>query len=149
VESVIEGGREGRARGKVYHPTPSFISHPDDLRCLCSTSFLSRCSPWPMAPSASSATRLRVPQVLAASISTTTVFTSPTNLSAPSESNGSSNSSLIGPIVGGVLGGVLLAVVCVVGWHCWGKSIKRKEDKKKKEMVSALARFLHNHQSTL
>ncbi|KZT28629.1 hypothetical protein NEOLEDRAFT_863106 [Neolentinus lepideus HHB14362 ss-1] len=36
-------------------------------------------------------------------------------------------------IVGGVVGGVFLAVIAVVGWTWWGKSIKRANEKKWKE----------------
>ncbi|KAI0693885.1 hypothetical protein BC835DRAFT_1048150 [Cytidiella melzeri] len=77
-------------------------------------------------------------QILAA-VSTTTVFTSPTNVPATDSSSHSSGSTtLIGPIVGGVLGGVLLAIIAVLVWHYWGKAIKQKEEEKRNEMLAFL-----------
>lgn len=89
-----------------------------------------------MAPS--TATLVPVPHVLGA-VSTTTIYRDPTGVPAASDSvqHHSGTSSLIGPIVGGAVGGVFLAVIAVVGWHMWGRSIKRKEDEKRRETVSA------------
>lgn len=87
-----------------------------------------------MSPTA--ATHLPPPADLVA-VSTTTVFTGPTGVSDAQSSSSSGNTALIGPIVGGALGGVVLAVAAVVAWQLWGRSIKRKEDEKKREMVSA------------
>ncbi|KAI0086677.1 hypothetical protein BDY19DRAFT_995685 [Irpex rosettiformis] len=98
-----------------------------------------------MAPSRSSSstsTHSSTAQSSAESVSTTTIFNNPTgiaNSAADSNSHSSSNSAtLIGPIVGGVLGGVALAIVAVVAWHLWGRSIKRKEDEKKRETMAFL-----------
>lgn len=68
-------------------------------------------------------------------VSTTTVFANPSVVPGPI-SHTSHNSVPIGPIVGGALGGVLLAVVAVLAWHWWGRSIKHKEAEEKKEALA-------------
>lgn len=43
----------------------------------------------------------------------------------------------IASIAGGAAAGVVLAVAAVIGWTCWGRSIKRKERRKRDEEVSS------------
>ena len=47
----------------------------------------------------------------------------------------------IAAIVGGTLGGIALAILAVVGWKLWGRSIKRKVEAIKPEAV-ATSNFL-------
>ena len=44
----------------------------------------------------------------------------------------------VAPIAGGAAGGVFLAVAVVVAWVWWGKCIKRRDKKEKKEAVRVL-----------
>ena len=48
----------------------------------------------------------------------------------------------VAPIAGGAAGGVFLAVAVVVAWVWWGKCIKRRDMKEKKEAVRALLLLL-------
>jgi len=41
----------------------------------------------------------------------------------------------VASIVGGCLAGIILTVAAVVGWQLWGRSIKRKEEAKRKEAI--------------
>lgn len=82
-------------------------------------------------------------RVEAAQIVTLTVYSSgspQTALPAPSDGG---PSVPVAPIVGGVVGGVTLAVLLVIVWNYWGRTIKRTERKRRKEMVrSRLLRIL-------
>jgi len=79
--------------------------------------------------SSSSSSIYRIPIV------TTTIFDpSATSYAQPASDNGRTIIP-IGSIVGGCLAGITLAVAAVVGWHLWGRSIKQKEEAKRKEAV--------------
>lgn len=75
-----------------------------------------------------------LPRVL---VTTTTVFTGPTDSvqAAPR----AAVDVPIGAIVGGSCAGVLLAVVLVVGWRCWGRSIREQQRKTAEKRVSRRA----------
>ncbi|THH20932.1 hypothetical protein EW146_g493 [Bondarzewia mesenterica] len=48
----------------------------------------------------------------------------------------------VGAIAGGAAGGVVLAVLAVIFWKLWGRSIKRDEERKRNEAVSVSTRIL-------
>jgi protein-S-isoprenylcysteine O-methyltransferase Ste14 len=54
-------------------------------------------------------------------------------------SDGESNVP-IAAIVGGTLGGVMLAILAVIGWKLWGRSIRRQAeaDRKRKVCLSGI-----------
>lgn len=69
-----------------------------------------------------------------AQVVTTTLFqANPTQSAA---THGSTTAIPVGAIAGGVAAGALLAVVVTTGWICWGKSIKRGNAIRQKEVVS-------------
>lgn len=63
-------------------------------------------------------------------IVTTTVFVDSTTAPA---APGSGTKIPVGAIVGGFVGGVVIAVLAVVGWIWWGRSIKKKTSKEVSE----------------
>lgn len=67
-------------------------------------------------------------------VTTTTVFTGPTD-SVQAVPRAAVDVP-IGAIVGGSCAGVLLAVVLVVGWRCWGRSIREQQRKAAEKRVS-------------
>lgn len=81
----------------------------------------------PSSPSSSSTHRIPV-------ITVTILSPSATSHVQPANHNGSTTIP-VGSIVGGCLAGILLAVAAVVGWHLWGRSIKRKDEARRKEAV--------------
>ncbi|KIY64584.1 hypothetical protein CYLTODRAFT_445896 [Cylindrobasidium torrendii FP15055 ss-10] len=73
-------------------------------------------------------------------IVTTTIYpyASGTVVSQPSASTVHSNSSApIAPIVGGLVGGAVLALLVVVCWMLWGRSIDRQKAREAKELAKA------------
>ncbi|PSR75129.1 hypothetical protein PHLCEN_2v9314 [Hermanssonia centrifuga] len=73
-------------------------------------------------------------------VSTTTIFPNATaaSTSTPSSGNNRSSTIPIAAIAGGAAAGVFLAVVAVLFWHWWGRSIKRKEDRERNDAFDFL-----------
>ena len=82
--------------------------------------------------------------VVAVEVVTLTVYSSATASQSglpPLSSGGGGSKVPIPAIVGGVVGGVVLAVLLVIIWHHWGRSIKRTERVRRKEVVRSLLTF--------
>ena len=75
------------------------------------------------------------PRVL---VTTTTVFTGPT--AAPQQSDDATSSNVpIAPIVAGTCAGVFLAIILVVGWKCWGRSIRLQQQRDLEKRASTIS----------
>ncbi|KAI0272132.1 hypothetical protein BGY98DRAFT_1099930 [Russula aff. rugulosa BPL654] len=85
-----------------------------------------------LTPSPSSA---EAPQIV-----TLTVYSSgsATQSGLPALSSGGGTSVPVAAIVGGAVGGMSLAVLLVIIWNYWGRTIKRTERKRRKEMQDML-----------
>ena len=83
------------------------------------------------------------PSPAAPQIVTLTVYSSgsSTQSGLPAVSGGGDAPVPIAPIVGGAVGGVALAVVLVIIWKHWGRSIKRTERQRRKEVVRSCILF--------
>jgi hypothetical protein len=81
--------------------------------------------------------------VVAVQIVTLTVYSSPTSTQSglPTLSGGGGASVPIAAIVGGVVGGVALAIFLVIIWKHWGRTIKRTERQRRKEVVRSPRAF--------
>ena len=69
------------------------------------------------------------------SFTTTTVTRGGVEPTVTSSSQPRSSNVPIPAIAGGTVAGVLLALVAVVGWSWWGRCIKRRHAKQRKEAV--------------
>ena len=81
--------------------------------------------------------------VEAVQIVTLTVYSSgsSTQSGLPALSSGGGASVPIAAIVGGVVGGMALAILLVIIWKHWGRSIKRTERQRRKEVVRSRILF--------
>lgn len=71
--------------------------------------------------------------LVAAHVSTVTVYNQPTVSASPIPQQ--TQTVPVGAIAGGAVGGVCLAVVMVVAWTTWGRSIERTKAKQQMEAV--------------
>lgn len=69
---------------------------------------------------------------------TLTVFSNGTSIPSPLPSS-SGSPVPIGAIVGGAVGGMVLAVILVLIWKYWGRTIKRTDRKRRKEVVRSIS----------
>lgn len=67
---------------------------------------------------------------------TTTIFTGPTQ-AAPPQSSG--NPIPLGAIIGGTVAGATLAVIAVLCWIWWGRSIKKQQQQRRIQQKSVSA----------
>lgn len=123
----------------------------DGLKYVCTTSTSGRNS-WITCQSAIRQTSLTLTPLMSTSLFSsspssptdripivTVTILSPSATSQAQPTNSNDRTAIpIGSIVGGCLAGVILAVAAVVGWHLWGRSIKRKEEAKRQADVRLL-----------
>lgn len=86
-------------------------------------------------PYISTTTRASAPsdRLIAAEIVTTTIFPSQTASAAASSRNHHTQDVPIGAIIGGVCAGAAFALLVTAAWVLWGRSIKRKQRKERKQ----------------
>jgi hypothetical protein len=68
--------------------------------------------------------------------STTTVYVLSTKPAYSQSALGNATALPVVPIVAGLAAGILLACGSVLGWILWGRSIERKEARRKQAMAS-------------
>ncbi|OCH95209.1 hypothetical protein OBBRIDRAFT_767857 [Obba rivulosa] len=71
-------------------------------------------------------------------VSTTTITSAGLSFTLPPSPSQETSSVPVAAIAGGTAGGVVLALAAVIGWTWWGRSIKRKKAKERKEALAYL-----------